>query len=105
MEVLMINDNVLIRRTEEMKTSKSGLIIIPDTCTEKPMTGTVVAVGDGILKDNGVRIPLGIQIDDLVVFSKYSGTDFVLNDTNYLIIKERDILAVLRDEKETKDAA
>ena len=99
-EVLMIGDNVLIQRTEELKTSKSGLIIIPETCTEKPMTGTVVKAGDGLVKDNGVRIPLLVKENDLVVFSKYAGTDFVLNDTNYLIIKERDVLAVLRDVEE-----
>ena len=98
--VLMIGDNVLIQRSEEKKTSKSGLIIIPDTATEKPMTGSVMAVGDGVVRENGTKVPLSVEIDDLVVFSKYAGTDFILNDINYLIIKERDVLAVLRDEKE-----
>ena len=97
--VIMINDNVLIQRSEELTTTKSGLIIIPDTLTEKPMTGTVVAIGNGVVRENGERIPLSVQLNDLVIFSKYAGTDFMLGNTNYLIIKERDVLGVLRDEE------
>ena len=103
--ICMINDNILIQRSEEAKTTQSGLIIIPDTLTEKPATGTVVAIGNGVVRENGERIPLSVQLNDLVIFSKYAGTDFMLGNTNYLIIKERDVLGVLRDgETESAEA-
>ncbi|MEN1926456.1 co-chaperone GroES [Luteimonas sp. MJ293] len=87
-------DRVVIKRTEEEKMSAGG-IVIPDSATEKPIKGEVVAVGDGKALDNGdVRAPK-VKIGDQVLFGKYSGTEVKLEGTEYLVVREDDILAIL----------
>ena len=87
-------DRVVIKRTEEEKVSVGG-IVIPDSATEKPIKGQVVAVGEGKVLDNGsVRAPK-VKVGDQVLFGKYAGTEVKLDGTEYLVVKEDDIFAVL----------
>ena len=87
-------DRVVIKRVEEEKLSAGG-IVIPDSATEKPIKGSVIAVGDGKALDNGsVRAPK-VKVGDQVLFGKYSGTEVKLDGTDYLVVKEDDIFAVL----------
>ncbi len=94
MKIRPLNDRVLVQPiTGEEKTA--GGIIVPDSAKEKPMKGKVVSIGPGITNKDGKRIPLDVKVDDVVLYGKYSGTEFKLNDIEYLIMKEDDILAVL----------
>ncbi len=90
-QVTPLHDRVLIKRIEEKETVKGG-IIIPDTAKEKPQEGEVIAVGAG-KKEKGERIPLDVKVGDRVLFGKYSGTDIKLDDEDYLIVREDEILA------------
>jgi len=90
--VTPLHDRVLVRRLEEKETVKGG-IIIPDTAKEKPQEGEVIAVGAGRLNDKGERIPLDVKAGDRVLFGKYSGTDIKIEDEEYMILKEDEILA------------
>src|SRR5712691_1849250 len=91
--VTPLHDRVLVRRLEEKEIAKGG-IIIPDTAKEKPQHGEVIAVGSGKL-EKGERIPLDVKPGDRVVFAKYSGTDIKIEDEEYLILREEEILAKL----------
>jgi len=87
-------DRVLVKRTEsESKTA--GGIILPDSAQEKPQEGQVVAVGKGILKDDGTLVPLEIKKGDKVLFAKWSGTEIKLDGEDLMIMKESDILATV----------
>ncbi|MET0755466.1 MAG: co-chaperone GroES [Pseudoxanthomonas sp.] len=87
-------DRVVIKRVEEEKLSAGG-IVIPDSATEQPIKGNVIAVGDGKALDNGtVRAPK-VKVGDQVLFGKYSGTEVKLDGTDYLVVKEDDIFAIL----------
>ena len=92
-KVTPLHDRVIIRRIEEKESVKGG-IIIPDTAKEKPQEGEVIAVGAGKL-EKGQRIPLDVAVGDRVLFGKYSGTDIKLDDEEYLILREEEILAKL----------
>jgi chaperonin GroES len=89
-----LHDRVLVRRLEEKETVKGG-IIIPDTAKEKPQEGEVIAVGAGKLNEKGERIPLDVKAGDRVLFGKYSGNDIKIDDEEYMILKEDEILAKL----------
>jgi chaperonin GroES len=89
--VTPLHDRVLIRRIEEKETVKGG-IIIPDTAKEKPQEGEVIAVGAGKM-EKGQRVPLDVKPGDRVLFGKYSGTDIKIQDEEYLILREEEILA------------
>jgi chaperonin GroES len=94
MNIKPLYDRVVIKRMEEEKMSAGG-IVIPDSATEKPIKGEVVAVGEGKVFDNGnVRAPK-VKAGDKVLFGKYSGTEVKLDGTEYLVVKEDDIFAVL----------
>jgi len=88
-----LHDRVLIKRIEEKETVKGG-IIIPDTAKEKPQEGEVIAVGSG-RREKGEIIPLDVKPGDRILFGKYSGTDIKIDDQEYLILREEDILAKL----------
>jgi chaperonin GroES len=88
-----LHDRVLVKRTEEKETVKGG-IIIPDTAKEKPQEGEVVAVGNG-RREKGELIPLDVKAGDRILFGKYSGNDIKIDDEEYLILKEDEILAKL----------
>jgi len=87
-----LHDRVLVRRLEEKETVKGG-IIIPDTAKEKPQEGEVIAVGAGKLNEKGDRIPLDVKAGDRILFGKYSGNDIKIDDEEYMILKEDEILA------------
>jgi chaperonin GroES len=87
-----LHDRVLVRRLEEKETAKGG-IIIPDTAKEKPQEGEVIAVGDGNLNEKGARIPLDVKPGDRILFGKYTGSDITIDEQEYLILREEEILA------------
>ena len=92
-QVTPLHDRVLIKRIEEKETVKGG-IIIPDTAKEKPQEGEVIAAGAGKI-EKGVRVPLDVKVGDRVLFGKYSGTEIKVDDEDYLILREDEILAKL----------
>jgi chaperonin GroES len=94
MKVRPLYDRILVKRVEEEKKSKGG-IIIPDTAKEKPQEGRVVAVGAGKVLENGSLRALEVSKGDRVLFSKYSGTEVQIEGEEHLIIREEDVLAVL----------
>src|ERR1700747_130480 len=86
-----LHDRVLVRRLEERETAKGG-IIIPDTAKEKPQEGEVMAVGAGKI-EKGKRVPLHVKVGDRILFGKYTGNDILVDDQEYLILREEEILA------------
>jgi chaperonin GroES len=86
-----LHDHVLVRRLEEKEPAKGG-IIIPDTAKEKPQEGEVVAVGSGKM-EKGHRVPLDVKVGDRILFGKYTGNDIKIEDQEYLILREEEILA------------
>src|SRR6201990_2725011 len=92
--VTPLHDRVLVRRLEQKETAKGG-IIIPDTAKEKPQEGEVIAVGAGKL-EKGHRIPLDVKAGDRILFGKYTGSDIKIDDQEYLILREEEILAKFR---------
>jgi chaperonin GroES len=86
-----LHDRVLVRRLEQKETAKGG-IIIPDTAKEKPQEGEVVAAGAGKM-EKGHRIPLDVKVGDRILFGKYTGNDIKIDDQEYLILREEEILA------------
>jgi chaperonin GroES len=94
MNIKPLHDRVVIKRMEEERMSAGG-IVIPDSATEKPIRGEVVAVGQGKPLDSGsTRAPL-VKVGDKVLFGKYAGTEVKLDGTEYLVVKEDDIFAIL----------
>lgn len=91
-----LNEHILVQRLEQESISKGG-IIIPDTAKEKPAKGAVVAVGPGKRAKDGSRIAIDLKAGDVVLFGKYSGTEVKLNGTEYMILREDDVLAVVED--------
>ena len=89
-----LEDRILVQPLDAEQTTASGLVI-PDTAKEKPQEGKVLAVGPGRVDDNGNRIPLDVAVGDVVVFSKYGGTEIKYNGEDYLILSSRDVLAVV----------
>ena len=87
-------DRVVIEALAKDEVTKSG-IVLPDTAKEKPQEGKVIAVGGGKLSDNGTRLALEVKVGDKVLFSKYAGTEVKVDGKEYLILGERDILAIL----------
>ena len=96
MNIRPLQDRVIIKRMEEEKTSPGG-IVIPDSATEKPIKGEVVAVGNGLVLDNGDIRPLDLKVGDKVLFGKYSGTEVKLDGEELVVMKEDDVMAVLED--------
>jgi|SRR5580700_8372316 chaperonin GroES len=91
--VTPLHDRVLIKRVEEKETVKGG-IIIPDTAKEKPQEGEVIAVGAGKI-EKGERVPMDVKAGDRILFGKYSGTEIKIEEQEYLILREEEILAKL----------
>ncbi len=103
MKVRPLHDRIVIKRLEEKETVKGG-IIIPDTAKEKPTEGEVVAVGTGKVLDNGERQPLELKVGDRILFGKYSGTDIRIEDVDYVIMREEEVLGVLAESGKEKKA-
>jgi chaperonin GroES len=95
MEIRPLSDRILVLRIEE-EGKTSGGIIIPDTAKEKPQEGKVVAVGPGKLDDDGKRIPLEVRKEDRVLFGKYAGTEIKIDGVEHLIMREDDILGIIK---------
>jgi chaperonin GroES len=94
LKVKPLADRVVVKPLEEAEQMRGGLYI-PDTAKEKPQQGEVVAVGPGKLSDEGKRIDPELKVGDRVLYGKYSGTEVTLDDTQYLILRESDVLAVI----------
>ncbi len=94
MKIRPLHDRVVVKRREEEKTSPGG-IVIPDTASEKPIQGEVVAVGNGKLLESGELRPLDVKTGDRVLFGKYSGTEVKVEGTEYLVLREDDIMGVI----------
>ena len=94
MKIRALHDRMLVERLEEREIKKGG-IIIPDTAKEKPQEGQVIAIGNGKVSDDGKKIPLDVKAGDKILFGKYSGSEVKLDDKEYLIMREEDVLAIL----------
>ena len=94
MKIRPLHDRLLVERLEEKEVKKGG-IIIPDTAREKPQEAKVIAVGNGKVTDEGKKIPLDVKAGDKILFGKYSGSEVKINDKEYLILREDDVLAIL----------
>jgi chaperonin GroES len=94
MNIRPLQDRVIVKRMEEETTSAGG-IVLPDSATEKPIRGEVLAVGPGKILDNGEKRPLDISVGDTVLFGKYSGTEVKINEEELLVMREEDIMGVI----------
>ena len=94
LKIRPLHDRILVKRIEEQETVRGG-IIIPDTAKEKPQEGKVIAAGNGKVGDDGKKIPLDVKAGDRILFGKYSGSEVKIEDDEYLIMREEDVLAVL----------
>jgi chaperonin GroES len=94
MKVRPLHDRIVVERLEEKEVKKGG-IIIPDTAKEKPQEGKVIAVGNGKVNDDGKKVPLDVKAGDKILFGKYSGSEVKIDDKEYLIMREEDVLAIL----------
>jgi chaperonin GroES len=94
MKIRPLHDRVIVKRLEEERTSAGG-IIIPDSATEKPIQGKVLAVGKGKILENGTVRPLDLKIGDKVLFGKYGGTEVKVDGEDLLVMREEDIMAVI----------
>ena len=95
MKVRPLNDNVVVKPTKENEITKAG-IVLPDTIDkERPEKGEIIAVGEGKLLENGQRAPMSVKIGDKVMFKKYSPDEIKIDDQEYLIVSQNDILAII----------
>lgn len=91
--VTPLNDRILVKRVEE-EVKTAGGIYIPDSAKEKPQKGEIVAAGKGKTSEDGKRIPLEVKIGDKILFGKYSGTELKLEGTEYIMMREEDVLGI-----------
>ena len=91
-----MGDRVVIRPAAREETTRSG-IVLPDTSKEKPQRGEIIAVGPGRVSDEGKKIPMEVKVGDTVLFARYAGTEFKLEDDELLILSEKDVLAIIED--------
>ena len=96
MKIKPIKDNIVVKRIEESDDKKVGSIIIPDTAKEKPMTAEVIAIGSGRTLKDGKKVALDVKVGDRVLIGKYSGSEVKLDGTEYLILKEDDVLGIVK---------
>ncbi|HBC55837.1 MAG TPA: co-chaperone GroES [Gammaproteobacteria bacterium] len=94
MKIRPLHDRVIVRRMEEEKKSAGG-IVIPDTATEKPVEGEIIAVGNGKILENGESRPVDVKVGDKILFGKYAGTEVKVDGDELLVLREDDIMAVV----------
>ena len=94
MKIRPLGDRVIVKPIEEKEVKKSG-IIIPDTAKEKPMEGEVIAAGPGKIDETGKKIPMDVKTGDKILYGKYSGTEIKIDDKEYLIMHQEDILGII----------
>ena len=95
MKIRPLQDRVIVKRLEEAVEKTKGGIIIPDTAKEKPQQGKVIAVGKGKVNEDGKVLPLDVKVGDRILFGKYSGSEVTLDNEEYLILREEDVLCIL----------
>lgn len=98
MDIKPLHDRVLVRRQEQEEKTVGG-IIIPDSAKEKPIRGEILAIGDGARDDSGKLVPLAVKVGDVVLFSKWAGTEIKVSGEELLIMKEADIIAIVIEKK------
>src|SRR6266516_1016483 len=101
MKLRPLGDRVVIKPVEREEKTKSGLVL-PDTAKEKPQEGMVEAVGPGRILDNGTKVPMELQVGDKVLYAKYTGNEFKVDEIEYLIVSEKDVLAVVSSNGKAK---
>lgn len=94
MKIRPLQDRIIVKRVKEQETTKGG-IIIPDAAKEKPAEGEIIAVGKGRVTNDGKLQPLEVKVGDMVLFSKYGGTEVTIEDEEHLIMREDDILGII----------
>ena len=99
-----LHDRVLVKRIDSKEEIKGG-IVIPDTAKEKPQEGEIIAVGNGKILDNGTKLNLEVKVGDRILFGKYSGTEVKIDDKEYLIMREEEILGIITLTKSKSVAA
>jgi len=99
-----LHDRVLVKRVDAKEEIKGG-IVIPDTAKEKPQEGEVVAVGNGKILDNGTKLNLEVKVGDRILFGKYAGTEVKIDDQEFLIMREEEILGIITSGTKSKSAA
>ena len=95
MKLQPLGDRVVVKPKDEAEARTASGLVIPDTAKEKPQLGEILAVGPGEFNDSGERVPLDVKVGDVVVYSKYSGTEIKLEGEEYLILSGRDLLAIV----------
>jgi chaperonin GroES len=101
MNLRPLGDRVVVKPVEREERTKSG-IVLPDTAKEKPQEGMVEAVGTGRILDNGTKIPMELKVGDKILYAKYAGNEFKVDEQEYLIISEKDVLAVVAGNGKSK---
>ena len=104
MNIRPLYDRIVVKRIEEQETTRNG-IFIPDSAKEKPQEGEVLAVGHGKRLDNGALVALDVKVGDRILFGKYSGTETKLAGTEYIIMREDDVLGILEGASQSTQAA
>ncbi len=99
MKIKPLHDRILVKRIEGEEEEIRGGIVIPDTAKEKPQEGAVVAVGDGKVLDSGQKVSMSVQEGDRILFGKYSGTEVEIDDEEFLIMREDEVLGILVGKK------
>ena len=101
MNLRPLGDRVVVKPVEREERTKSG-IVLPDTAKEKPQEGIVEAVGTGRLLDNGTKVPMELKVGDKILYAKYAGNEFKVDEIEYLIISEKDVLAIVASNGKSK---
>src|SRR5437667_11390963 len=104
MNIRPLYDRIVVKRIEEQETTRSG-IIIPDSAKEKPQEGEVIAIGHGKRLEDGKLVALDVKVGDRILFGKYSGNEITLEGTEYIIMREDDILGVFQASPKTAKQA
>ena len=99
MKIKALHDRILVKRVEGEEEEIRGRIVIPDTAKEKPQEGEVAAVGDGKVLDSGQKVSMSVQEGDRILFDKYSGTEVKIDDEEFLIMREDEVLGILVGKK------
>ena len=99
MKIKPLHDRILVKRIEDEEEEIRGGIVIPDTAKEKPQEGEVAAVGDGKVLDSGQKVSMSVQKGDRILFGKYSGTEVKIDDEEFLIMREDEVLGILVGKK------
>jgi chaperonin GroES len=94
MNLKPLGDRVVVKPSDKEEKTKSG-ILLPDTAKEKPQEGTVEAVGTGRILDSGAKVPMELKVGDKILYAKYAGNEFKVDEIEYLIVSEKDVLAVV----------